>query len=125
MWKEFSLCSSHTQFFGAGVFPGKMGDHYRKKNNQLLKLEQNPFHTHHFYSQAKLFREYLALFLEVCVFSQFTLQEVIERHKNGVLGLPGPFACAFHCLIVLEIDKSLLRLSEITSSIVLLVPLPC
>lgn len=46
-----------------------MGDHSRKENTQRLNLEQNPFHVHHLYSQAKLVREYLALFLEVRVFS--------------------------------------------------------
>ena len=46
------------------------------------------------------------------------LQEVVESHKNGVLGPPGPFAYTNHHLTVLGIYRSLFRLPEITRSIV-------
>lgn len=68
LWKEFSLCSYCSQFFDVGVVPGKMGDHSGRENVQLQNLEQNPFLVHHLHGQAKVFREYLALFLEVHVF---------------------------------------------------------
>ena len=75
------------------------------------------FHIHHLHDQAKVFQNNWPYFWKyIC--SSLILQEVVERHKNGVLGPPGPFAYANQPLIVLGTYRRLLRLPEITGSVV-------